>query len=282
MLARQGADKLGIEVGRGIRQAVKSEREDAYLLGENFFDASLQLQGDIWDATMNYAGFSNPVLYWLKRFSIHQHTIPHEFGSDVPFSTQALVDTWQAYRAAIPWQIAVQQFNLLGSHDTPRVLSIVSGDLALNRLAVGLLMTYPGVPSVYYGDEIGLGRQPGSSRACMPWDKAEWDNEFLAFYRLLIRLRRSSSALIEGGFQILSVETDTLAYLRDSDSEWLVVIAHRGPRDRPVKPLIVAHGAIPDGIEMEELFSRRRKTVIQGALPLDRMASGIEIWQGHR
>ena len=278
MLARQGADQLGIEVGQGIRQAVKSEREEAYLLGENFFDASQQLQGDIWDATMNYAGFSIPVWYWLNRIAFDQHAVPHEFSTDVPFSTQALIDTWQAFRAAIPWQIAHQQFNLLGSHDTPRILSIVSGDEALNRLAVGLLMTYPGVPSVYYGDEIGLGKQPGVTRACMSWDQAEWDNELRAFYHTLIHLRRSSSALIGGGFQVLAVETDTLAYLRDSEDEQLVVIVHRGPGDRPATPLKVAHGAIPDGITMQEIFSQRRKTVTQGVLPLDKMTPGIEIW----
>ena len=65
MLARQGADQLGMEVGRGIRQAVKAENPQAYLMGENFFDATSQLQGDCWDGVMNYSGFALPLGDWL-------------------------------------------------------------------------------------------------------------------------------------------------------------------------------------------------------------------------
>ncbi|HZY41027.1 MAG TPA: alpha-amylase family glycosyl hydrolase, partial [Anaerolineae bacterium] len=65
MLARQGGNQLGTDIGRGIRQAVKAENAGAYLLGENWFDGTSQLQGDCWDAVMNYAGFTHPVWYWL-------------------------------------------------------------------------------------------------------------------------------------------------------------------------------------------------------------------------
>ncbi len=86
MLARQGADQLGLEIGRGIRQAVKEENPQAYLLGENFFDGSAQLQGDIWDAVMNYAGFAHPVWYWLSGFFVRQHAEPYFAASDVPWT----------------------------------------------------------------------------------------------------------------------------------------------------------------------------------------------------
>ncbi len=191
----------------GIHRAVKEENPAAYLLGENFFDGTRQLQGDKLDATMNYAGFSKPVWYWLNRFQVNQHGEPHHIVSEAPWSTAALAETWQAYAAAIPWTIARQQFNLLGSHDTPRILEIVGGDLARNRLAAGLLLTYVGVPSIYYGDEIGLA---GDNRAPMPWDSAAWNQELRAFYQALIRLRRTSPALIAGGFQVLSVEEGTI------------------------------------------------------------------------
>ncbi len=282
MLARQGADQLGVEVGQAIRRAVKEENPATYLLGENFFDGSAQLQGDCWDATMNYAGFTMPLWWWLSRFQVRQHGWPEAIVSDVPWPTQALVDTWRAYRAAIPWAIARQQYNLLGSHDTPRILSIVGGDAALNRLAVGVLMTSVGVPSVYYGDEIGLGRAGHAVRACMPWDRSAWDEELRAFYQELIRLRRTSPALSAGGLQTLLVEEDTLAYLRDTDDEQLVVVAHRGPGTRPAAPLPVAHGALPDGLELAELFSGQRATVVDGHLPLPAMPPGVAIWRARR
>jgi alpha-glucosidase len=282
MLARQGAEQLGFEVGHGIRDAVKSENSQAYLLGENFFDATPhgtpQLQGDLWDATMNYAGFSMPIWYWLRGFEINQHGEPHQAASNIPWTSQALVDTWRAFRAAIPWTIARQQFNLLGSHDTPRILSVVDGDAALNRLAAGLLLTYVGVPSIYYGDEVGLAGRGSQIRACMPWDSGSWDHDLRAFYQTLIQFRQSSTALTEGGFQVLLVEANTLAYLRDSDQEQVVVIAHRGPGMRPSGGIPVAHGALPNGAELVELFSRRKAVVENGYLSPGAISPGIQVW----
>lgn len=279
MLARQGADQLGEEVGRGIRQAVKAENPQAYLLGENFFDGSHQLQGDCWDATMNYAGFSQPLWYWLARFEVYHPGQRRRISTPGPWSTQALVDTWAAYRAAIPWVIARQQYNLLGSHDTQRILTLLGGDAALNRIAVGILMTYVGVPSVYYGDEVGLDSGEYGFRQCMPWERAAWDQDLRGYYQALIHLRRTSSALIEGGFQVLLVEENTLAYQRDSHDECVLVVAHRGPGGRPASPIPVAHGAIPDGTEFVELFGGGRARVEAGHLPLPALSPGASIWR---
>jgi alpha-glucosidase len=281
MLACQGSNQLGVDVGRGIREAVKSEKPEAYLLGENFFDSSSQLQGDMWDATMYYAGFQIPLKHWLSQFEVYVHKPSERIASQQPWSTRALVDTWEAHRASIPWIIARQQFNLLGSHDTPRFRAIVNNNPALNQLAVTLLMTYPGIPSVYYGDEVGLGEDINDSqRECMQWNQEKWDGDLRSFYQHLIRLRRSSKALIEGGFQILMVERDTLAYLRDSDVEKIIVVAHRGPGTRPASPMLVSHGAIPDGMGFVELFTGRSAGVVDGHLPLGNLLPGVEIWQG--
>ena len=280
MLARQGADQLGLEIGRGIRQAVKEENPAAYLLGENFFDASPQLQGDNWDATMNYAGFMHPVRYWLSRFQVRAHGAPSPWTAASPWPTQALTGTWQAHQAAIPWVIARQQFNLLGSHDTPRVLSMVGGDEALNRLAAALLFTAVGVPCVYYGNEIGLGGQDDlEARNCMIWDETRWDAQLRAFYQALIRLRRTSPALIEGGFQMLEVEANSLAYLRDAQTEQVIVVGNRGPEALPARALPVAQGAVPDRAEFRELFTGRRAVVSEGRLPLPSLPPGAQIWQ---
>ncbi len=276
MLARQGADQQGLKVARDIRQAVKEENPLAYLMGENFFDATPHLQGDCWDAVMNYAGFTMPLWHWLGRFEVHQHGQPSHVASAVPWPAQALADTWQAFRAAIPWVIARQQFNLISSHDT---LRIHSGDAGRTRLAVGLLMTYVGAPNVYYGDEIGLSNKDTLARSCMPWERATWDEDMRALYQKLIALRKTSPALVDGGFQVLLAEEDMLAYLRDAEQEQLVIVGHRGPGERPAGPLPVAHGAIPDGAEFVELLSGTRATVVNGCLPLPSMPVGVAIWQ---
>ncbi len=280
MLGRQGADQLGVEVAREIRLAVKQENAEVYLIGENFFDASVALQGDCWDAVMNYAGFTMPLWYWLSRFWVDQHGEPHRVELPAEWSTAALVDTWKAYRAAIPWTIARQQFNLIGSHDTARIHNIVGRDAARHRLAAAVLLTYVGVPSIYYGDEVGLeGENALLARGCMPWDRAAWDTGLLGYYRTLVHFRRSSSALSEGGFQVLATEENTLAYLRDAEDECVIVVAHRGPGNRPASALPVAHGAIADGSEFVELFSGARAMVTNGCLPLPALSVGATIWQ---
>lgn len=282
MLARQGANQLGLEVASGIRWAVKEENPEALLVGEHFFDGTDQLQGTCWDAMMNYAGFAQPLWYWLAGYHVRQHGQPSRVDSAVPWPTAALADTWTAFRAPVPWALARQQFNLLGSHDTGRIRSVVHRDAALNRLAVGILMTYPGVPCVYYGDEVGLvGEDGDAARGCMPWDPAAWDVELLGFYRQLIALRKSAPALTEGGFQTLSVEDDTLVYLRDAEHDLVVVVAHRGAAPRPAGALRVSHGAIPDHLTFTEMFSGAASVVEGRHLLLPEQPRGVAIWR-HR
>ncbi|HEX9114825.1 MAG TPA: maltodextrin glucosidase, partial [Anaerolineae bacterium] len=115
---------------------------------------------------------------------------------------------------------------------------------------------------------------------CMPWDEAgQWDGELRSFYQALIRLRRSSPALIDGGFQVLAVESDAVAYLRDTDEEQIIVAGNRGPGTRPSGPLPVDHGAIPDGAEFQELLTGQRATVSGGCLPLPALPPGVQIWR---
>jgi hypothetical protein len=85
--------------------------------------------------------------------------------------------------------------------------------------------------------------------------------------------------LIDGGFQVLLSEDDTFAYLRDSDQDRIVVVAHRGAVSRSASPLPVAHGAIPDGTEFVEVISGRRSVVVNGHLPLPEMTAGVLVWR---
>jgi alpha-glucosidase len=279
MLARQGADQMGLEVGRGIRQSVKNGNPQAYLIGENFYDASSQLLGDCWDGVMNYSGFETPLVNWLCRMNVHLPGQIQPVAVVNQWTTDALVSSWSAFRAVIPWVVACQQFNLIGSHDTPRLLTLLKGKRALLRLAVAILFTYPGVPCIYYGDEIGLGGELGmSSRQCMNWDPTTWDLDLHAWYKALAGLRRTSDALVDGGFQVLFIDPDTLVYQRDADKEIVLVIAFRGEGIRPPSLVPVANAAILDGIEFEELFTRQRVMISNGFFPLPAISQGAQVW----
>jgi alpha-glucosidase len=279
MLARQGPTQMGAEIARGIRQAVKETQPQAYLLGENFFDASAQLQGDQWDGVMNYRGLAFPLLDWLRGFKRWAHGMGEAICSPQPWPTQALATMLQERLAAIPWCVALQQYNLLDSHDTPRLRSELGDNDALQRLAAIVQFSFPGVPGLYYGDEIGMLDTPGlDSRGCMIWDRQRWNLDLFAFYQRLIALRRASPILQHGGFQILAVEEDLLAYQREAAAGRILVIAQRNLTPRPAAPLAVAHGAIPDGAAFTEYFSGCRSVVSNGRLPLPDLPQGGSLW----
>ncbi|MER2599789.1 MAG: alpha-amylase family glycosyl hydrolase [Caldilineales bacterium] len=280
MLGRQGASQLGQAVAHGIRAAVKQTEPDAYLLGENFFDASTQLQGDQFDGMMNYSGFTRPLRHWLQGYHQGAWGMKEPLVSPVPFSSAALVESWRSRLAAIPWVIALQQFNLLDSHDTERILTQVKGNAALQQLAAAVLLTFPGVPCIYYGDEIGLADSAGlGSRGCMEWDESRWNRQTLTVYRRLIALRRQSHALQQGSFEIVAVEADSVAFLRRAGDELVLVVAHRGETARPAKELALARYGIADGVVFEELFSGQQAQTQKGSLLLPQQPQGATVWR---
>lgn len=279
MLGNQGPSQLGIEISRGIRQAVKDTRPDAYLIGENFFDATAQLQGDQWDAVMNYNGFTHPLWYWLGGYNLEAHGFPNPVTVE-QWPTSAMADMWRNQLATIPWVVALQQYNLLGSHDTRRIRTIVKGNDNLQRLALSLLLTFPGVPGLFYGDEIGMEDVAGlGSRGCMVWDESRWNKPIRDFYQRLIRLRRTSTILQSGGFQILLIEPDTIAYQREHRSGRILVFAHRGEQPRPGGPISLANGGVPDGTLFVDIESGREFLVQGGSITLPQLEQGAIILQ---
>ena len=288
MLGRQGDIQIGTEVVEGIRDAVKSTNPEAYLIGENFFDATASLQGNEWDGVMNYSGLATPLLAWLRGIKKGAIGLDGVIESGTSWPTTALAKTWQQYLAAVPWRIALQQFNLLNSHDTPRLRTEVGENDALQRLAAIVQFTFPGIPCLYYGDEIGMVEDEHlSQRGCMIWDEAQWDHDLRDFYKELIRLRQETAVLQTGGFQILAVEPDTITYQREGAnacsehgrSDRLIIIAHRSAIPRPANPLTIAHGGIADGTQFIEHFGGQVALVENGTLQLPSLSQGATIWR---
>ena len=206
---------------RHFRAALREENPEAYVLGEHFFEATKWLQGDQEDAAMNYYGFTRPVLAFLGGTDYS--------GEEVSIVAEDFAHLLTRARARVSFAHQLSQFNLLDSHDTPRLLTSLSGDRALFKVAVTLLFTYIGVPCIYYGDEIGMegGRDPDCRRT-FPWNEAEWDAEVLAHYRTLTELRRGSGALQTGAFLELYARADVYAFVRLLGDECVLTVVNRG------------------------------------------------------
>jgi len=217
-----------------FRAEVKALDPDAYLLAEVMGDATPWLQGETFDATMNYT-FRQIVLDFLARDRINGAA-----------AADGLV---RMYAALAPETAAVCQ-NLVGSHDTARFLH-EAGERA-NRLllATVLQMTLPGAPGLYYGDEIGMtgGEEPGS-RGAFPWhDESSWDREQLAAVRSLAGLRHEHPALRSGRLRMIWHDADAFAFTREAESERLLVVIDRSAALRSITvPLISEAPAVVFG-----------------------------------
>jgi len=207
---------------REFRRAIRAERSDAYVLGEHFSEATRWLQGEQEDGAMNYHGFAHPVRAWLAQQDLGYQPIridTREF------------ERWLARaRATIPYDNQLAQLNLLDSHDTARFFSLLGVDTRRMQVAVTLLFAYPGVPCVYYGDEIGLegGRDP-DCRRCFDWERSRWNHPLFEHFRALATLRRTRAEWRHGAYQTLAVGDDWLAFARYTDREASIIAVNRGP-----------------------------------------------------
>ena len=136
--------------------------------------------------------------------------------------------------ALYPWEIQLTQLNLLASHDTARLISIAGGDKPSVELATLLLLTFPGAPSIYYGDEVGLpGRRDPDSRRGFPME-AHWERDILDYHCKLIALRQAYSALRTGDYKILFAEGAVYIFARTLGTEELIVAVNIGTEPKTV------------------------------------------------
>ncbi len=206
---------------RAIRRAIREEKPDAYVLGEHFAEATRWLQGDQEDGAMNYHGFAAPVRAWLAGLPLA--------GRRRPLATARVLDWFDRAQGAIPYDNQLAQLNLLGSHDTTRIRTELGGSLALTALAMTLLFTRPGVPCLYYGDEIGLeGGADPDCRRCFDWRRERWPQALWAHVQRLASLRRTREDWQRGATLRLGQAEDAFAFARFTAGAASVVAVNRG------------------------------------------------------
>ena len=186
------ADELPDRFIKGIRDTLEDYPEQV-LIGEVWEDASRKvaydqhrkyIYGDALHATMNYP-FRDIILGLVM-------------GEMTPeTAARKLMQLSENY----PPDVFLNNFNNIGTHDTERILTQLGQSLTRLDLAVGLLMTLPGVPTIYYGDEAGLiGHKDPENRAFFPWENI---NETTSkIYQKWIKIRQSASVVTTGDLSL--------------------------------------------------------------------------------
>jgi len=194
------------EFWREFRRRCVAAKPDAYIVGEIWELAERWLQGDMFHGVMNYP-FARAVYGLVGRDVDQAEAAKSGLGTIEPLEPAAFAARLDDLLKVYPGETAFGQLNLLGSHDTPRLATVLRGDDVAVRQALLLLFASPGAPCVYYGDEIGLrgGHDPGN-RGTVPWaDRAAWDEDLLAFVSALGGLRRELEPLRRGTAEVFAV-----------------------------------------------------------------------------
>lgn len=226
---------------RDFRIAVKRANPDAYIVGEIWDDATPWLDGTQFDAVMNY-----PVRTLVVDFFAKRTINASEFtdGIEHELHRYALDHTQTA-------------FNVIGSHDTERFLTLADNQSARLNVAMLFLMTYVGAPCIYYGDEIGTtgGKDP-LNRAAFDWDVQHWNQELREWIRTCVALRHRFAALRHGQLNIIHARdtSRTLAYARTLGREIIVVALNAGDDDVTIDILLSGLG-IDDEMLMHDQLS---------------------------
>ena len=228
------ASEINDALWRRFYQEIKEVNPEAILIGEVWETANHWLDGTIFDSTMNYDFRKH-----CKRF----------FGEE-SISSEAFDGRVTDMRMRYQEQTVFAQLNLLDSHDVSRFFSLCNGNERQYRLALIFQMTFPGMPSIFYGDELGLeGIQEADYRQPMPWNKvkAYKENEsdsLYVFMRNLIYLRRSENVLRRGEFRTVYTQKNGGLYIyeRYSTQERIRVIINRNQESVGIGAFLIKSG----------------------------------------
>ena len=237
-VGRSGDVQISQEVWREVRRSLKAIKHDLYLVGEDWDDSLEYLSGDMWDGTMNYYGAGRIIRSWMGE---RDRYLSAGWGFDpereAEWSGEETAKALAMAVSSLPSQMPFFQMNLFDSHDTPRLHSNAAiMDSTIYHGAVIALFLLPGMPSIYYGDEIGLRGRMGSpegSRYPMQWDEKSWDMERLELYRTMAAVRKMDF-LAYSAFSVSEIDSEAFAIYRIGRGKAIVGIINRCQRDRHV------------------------------------------------
>lgn len=218
-----------------FRRNVKEANPNAIVLAEHYGDPTEWLKGDQWDTVMNYDAFMEPLTWFLTGVEKHSD----EYRGDLIGNADAFFGSMRHYMTRFNTQSLQVAMNELSNHDHSRFLTRTNHQVGrissrgadaanegvnknLFRMAVLMQMTWPGAPTIYYGDEAGLcGWTDPDSRRAYPWGHE--DEELIQYHKELIRIHKEHQVLRTGSILFLFGEYQCISYGRFDDNEHIVV-----------------------------------------------------------
>ncbi len=233
---------------RDFRNAVKEANPEAIILAEHYGDPSDWIRGgDQWDTVMNYDAFMEPITWFLTGMEKHSD----EFRGDLIGNHQAFFGAMTHHMSRFHTNSLQVAMNELSNHDHSRFLTRTNHRVGrtgthgantasdgINRgimkEAVVMQMTWPGAPTIYYGDEVGVcGWTDPDNRRSYPWGNEDMD--LLNLHRSLISLRKAIPCLKKGSIKFLHGEHQVIAYGRFDEESKIIVAINNSDATKTIK-----------------------------------------------
>ena len=232
---------------RDFRRNVKEANPEAIILAEHYGEAKSWLQGDQWDTVMNYDAFMEPVTWFLTGMEKHSD----EYSEGMFGNSDCFISAMQYHMASFYAPSLMTAMNELSNHDHSRFLTRTNHKVgrvahlgseaaeheinkAVFREAVVMQMTWPGAPTIYYGDEAGLcGFTDPDNRRTYPWGRE--DRELIQFHKDMIAIHKENRELIEGSLKFLANDYQLLCYGRFTDRAKTVVAVNNSDQTKMVE-----------------------------------------------
>lgn len=245
-----------------FRKAVKTANPDAIILAEHYGSPKDWLQGDEWDTVMNYDAFMEPVTWFLTGMEKHSD----DYREDLKGNADSFWDAMRHHGANFTNPSLQTAMNELSNHDHSRFLTRTNNRVgrtntlgakaadegvnkAVLREAVVIQMTWPGAPTIYYGDEAGLcGFTDPDNRRTYPWGNE--DNELIEFHKEIIRIHKQNQEFLTGSLKYMAADYNIIGYGRFTREQQSVILINNNSYEIS-KELTVWHLGIPKSCVMK-------------------------------
>lgn len=248
-----------------FRQAVKMANPNAIILAEHYGNPKDWLQGKEWDTVMNYDAFMEPVTWFLTGMQKHSD----DYREDMRGNADSFWGAMRHHTANFSMPSLLVAMNELSNHDHSRFLTRTNhrvgrtntlGPQAANegvnkavmREAVVIQMTWPGAPTIYYGDEAGVcGFTDPDNRRTYPWGHE--DHEMISFHKDIIRIHKSHKEFLTGSLKYMDADYNVIAYGRFNKMGKSVILVNNNDYEI-TKELSVWYLGIPKECMLKQLL----------------------------